>query len=139
VVDLGDVLIDEDSSAGGMAFGFEHGNDVACGAIAEELTEGLLVIRNVVPLDECDEIARCVTGERGAGEVRIGGEELFGGAAEVGEIAAAAAGDQDLFADAIGVIEDKDAAATLACGDGGHETRCASAEDEDVTRLFGMG
>jgi len=133
-----DLLIEEDANAGGAAFCFEHGDDVASGAVAEELAEGLLVIGNAMPLDECDEIARCVAGERGAGEVRIGGEETVRGAVDVGEIAAAAAGDEDLLADAIGMIEDQDAAATLACSDGGHEAGCAGSKDEDVTNFFVM-
>ena len=54
----------------------------------------------------------------------------------VGEIAAAAAGDKDLLADAVGMIEDEDTAATLTCGDGSHETRSSRAEDEDVTNFF---
>jgi hypothetical protein len=70
--------------------------------------------------------------------VRIGGKETVRGAVEVGEIAAAAAGDEDLLADAVGMIEDEDAAATLTCGDGGHEARCAGTKDKDVTDFFVM-
>ena len=36
------------------------------------------------------------------------------------------------------MIEDEDAAAALTCGDGGHEARCAGAEDEDVADFFVM-
>jgi len=53
--------------------------------------------------------------------VRIGAEEVFGLGAEVGEVAAAAAGDEDLFAGAVGVVEEEDAASSFAGLDGGHE------------------
>jgi hypothetical protein len=57
---------------------------------------------------------------------------------DVGEVAPAAAGDEDLFADAFGVIEHQDAAATLTGGDGGHEPRCTGAEDEGIACFFVM-
>jgi hypothetical protein len=105
VPDLCDGLLEEDADAGGAALRFEHGDDVACGAVAEELAERLLVEGNAMPFDEGDEISWRVAGERGAGEVRIGGEESVGRAVEIGEVAAAAAGDEDLLADAVGMIE----------------------------------
>ena len=40
-------------------------------AVAEQLSQGLLVIWNVVFVDERNEIRRSVAGERGFGEVRI--------------------------------------------------------------------
>jgi hypothetical protein len=89
-------------------------------------------------LDQCDEVLRRVAGERGACEVRIAGEETVRSAVDVGEVAAAAAGDENLFANAFGVIEYQDAAATLTCGDGGHEARCTSAEDEGIACFFVM-
>jgi hypothetical protein len=125
-------------NAGGMAFCFEHGDDVLGGAIAEELAEGLLVIGNAMPLDERDEVPRRIAGERRACEVRIGGEETVRSAVDVCEIAAAAAGDEDLFANAVGMIEDEDTAAALTCGDGGHETSCTGAEDEGIACFFVM-
>ena len=68
-----------------------------------------------------------VSGRGRIGEVRVGGEEVFGARVEVGEVAAAAAGDEDLFADAIGMIENEDAAAALAGHDGSHQSGCACA------------
>ena len=58
---------------------------------------------------------------------------------EVGEVAAAAARDENLFADAIGMIENEDAAAALARDDGSHETRCSGAEHQDIANLFVLG
>jgi hypothetical protein len=57
----------------------------------------------------------------------------------VGEIAAAAARDEDLFADAIGMIENEHASASLACGDRRHEPGCSSAEYQKIACLFVMG
>jgi hypothetical protein len=34
------------------------------------------------------------------------------------------------------VIENKDAAAALACDDGSHEARCSGAEDQNIANLF---
>ena len=67
--------------------------------------------------------------------MRIGGEEAVGSAIEVGEIAAAAAGYKDLFADTIGMVENEDAQSALASSNGGHESGCSRAEDEDVAGL----
>ena len=51
---------------------------------------------------------------------------------EVGEVAAAAAGDENFFAETVGVVEDGDAASALAGLDGAHEARSAAAENECV-------
>jgi hypothetical protein len=56
----------------------------------------------------------------------------------VGEIAAAPARDEDLFADAIGMVENEHAPASLACGDCRHEPGCSGAEHQDVACLFVM-
>ena len=129
-------MIGDNANTGAGAFGLEHGDDIARGPIAKKLAESLLVIGNAMPLDKCDEIAWCVPGERGAGEVRIRREKSIRGAVEVGEIAAASAGDEYLFADLVGMIEDQDAAASLTRRDGGHESRGAGTEDEHVTMFF---
>jgi len=52
--------------------------------------------------------------------MRIGREKAVGRAMDVGEVAASAAGDEDFFADAVGVIEKGDAASALAGFDGAH-------------------
>ena len=107
------------------------------GAVAEELAEGFFVVGDAVLLDQGDEVVRGVAGEGGLGEVGVGGEEVFRRGMEVGEVAAAAAGDEDLLAGAVGVFEDEGAAAAAAGLDGAHEAGGAGAEDEDVD--FGHG
>ena len=63
---------------------------------------------------ECDEVVGCVSSQRGFCEMRICRDEIFGRAINICEVAASAAGDQNFFADAVGVIEKGDAASALA-------------------------
>ena len=58
-----------------------------------------------------NEIGRCVTRQRRLGKMRVGGDEVFRTTMEIGEVAAPAAGDQDLFADAPGPLQHGHAAA----------------------------
>ena len=88
--------------------------------------------------DECDEIRGCVAGQRRLGKMRIGGDEILGLAVQIGEIAAPAAGDEDLLANAIGVLQHGDPAATLAGFDGTHQSGCAAAENNYVEGLVGQ-
>ena len=53
----------------------------------------------------------------------------------VGEIASAAAGDENLFAQTVGVFENRDPALALAGLDGTHQARCAAAENEYVETM----
>ena len=109
------------------------------GAVAEELAEGFLVVGDAVLLDQGDEVGGRVAGERGLGEVGVGGEEVIGAGVEVGEVAAASAGDEDFFAGAVGVFEDEDAAAAAAGFDGAHEAGGAGSEDVDVEGCVAWG
>ena len=70
--------------------------------------------------DERDEVIGRVSGQRRFCEVWICGNEIFGRAINVGEVAASAAGDEDFFADALGVFQNGDAASALAGFDGAH-------------------
>ncbi len=57
------------------------------------------------------------------------------GAAEIGEVGTAAAGDENLFADAIGMVEQEDATSAAAGFGSAEEARGAGAEDDDVVSL----
>ena len=46
-------------------------DEIAGGAVAEELAEGFFVIRDAVPFDERDHVGGGEAGEGGAGEVRV--------------------------------------------------------------------
>jgi len=64
--------------------------------------------------------------------VGIRGEKIFRRCENVGEIATAAAGDENFFADAVGKFDDGDAATTLARFNGAEQAGGASAKDQDV-------
>ena len=94
---------------------------------------------DAVFLDQGNEIRWGVTGQGGFGEVGIGGEEIFGCGVNVGEIATTTAGDEDFFANAVGMFEDRDAAAAFASFDGAEKAGGASAEDHNVKGTGQMG
>src|ERR1700744_3365949 len=71
-------------------------------------------------LDQRKEIGRSVTSQRRLGKVRISREEVFGVGVQVGEVTAAASGDQNLFADAIGMLQQENST-TAATGMHGAE------------------
>ena len=60
--------------------------------------------------DEPHEIRRSIAGERRLGEMWIGGKKILRAGVQVGEIAAAAAGDQDFLADSIRAFEHQNTA-----------------------------
>src|SRR5207344_1051366 len=100
--------------AAGVALGDEHGDDLRARAVAEQLPLVLLVPGDAMALDEIDEVARRVAGQRRAAEVGVPGVEVARADVEVGEVAAAAARDPDLLGDLLGVVEQDDRAAELA-------------------------
>ena len=81
---------------------------------------------------ERDEVIGRVSCQRGFCEVRIRGDEIFRRAMNVGEVAASTAGDEDFFADTLGVFQDGDAASAFAGFDCAHQSGGASAEDYGV-------
>ena len=105
------------------------------GAVAEELPQRLLVIADAVLLDQRDDVGGREARQRRLGEVRVLGEKVFGAAVDVGEVAAAAAGDQDLLADALGVVEQDDAPSAPPGLDGAHHARRACAQHHHIYLL----
>ncbi len=132
-----DMAMGKDTDGGGAAFGFECGEDVIGGTVAEQLAQSFFVEGDGIFLKEGDEIGRGETGQCGFGEVRVGGKEVFGLTVQVGEIAAATTGDEDFFAAAASAFEDGDTAPAGGGVDGAHESRGATAEDECIERLSG--
>jgi hypothetical protein len=65
--------------------------------------------------------ARREAGEGGPAEMRVGRQVVARGDITVGEIAASAARDPDLFADADGMIDDEHRAPARAAGRGAHQ------------------
>jgi len=91
-----------------------------------------------VAVDEGEEVLRAVAGEGGLGEVGVLREEVGGGAVDVGEVAAASAGNEDFAAGLAAVFEKGDAAAALAGSGGAHQAGCARAEDNDIELARGV-
>src|SRR6266702_5035782 len=87
-----------DGDTGFGALLVQHGNNVTSRPVAKELAQRFLVPADVVFFYQLQEIRRGVTRKRGLGKVRVRGKEVFRGGVQIGEVAAAPAGDQDFFA-----------------------------------------
>ena len=106
---------------------------MACAAaVAEELPELLLVERDPVPLDQRDEIARRVTRERGTAEIRVLRKIAGRARADIREVAASAAGDADLLAEPVIVLDEEHAATALPRLRRAHHAGGAGADHDDV-------
>ena len=117
----GDAIAEAQIHPADAAFLEQHGDDLARRAVAEQLAQRLLVAGDAVPGDQGAEILGGVLREGGAGEMRIGGEEALRRGSGVGEITASAAGDQDLAARLVGVVEQQHPAAPLPGRGGAHQ------------------
>ena len=121
-----------DFYSGLAAFLLEHRSDIACRSIAEQLAKLFLVVGDAVFFDESYEVGRSVAGERRFGEVWIGRKEILRAGVQVGEVAAAAAGDEDFLADSIRAFEHQNTPATLAGLNGTHQAGRTGSENDDV-------
>ncbi len=115
-----------------LAFRQEHGDDLAGRAVAEQLPQRLLVPGDAVPLHQVEEIARRVAAERRLGEMRVGREIAVRRGPEIGEVAAPAAGDEDLPARLSGVVEHQHPPAPLPRHRRAHQPGPAGAEHDRV-------
>src|SRR6266571_7591941 len=88
-----------DINASGLALFDQQVDDLLRRSIAEKLPVSLLVIGNPVALYRSNEVLRRVARQGGFVKVGIAGDEMFGRGVDVGEVAASATGDPDLFAD----------------------------------------
>ena len=118
--------------AAAVALGPEHPDDVERGLVAEELARLLLVPADAVALDQRDEVAGAVAGERRAAVVRVLRQVVRGARAAVREVAAAAARDADLFADAVAVLDQQLAPPPLRRGRRAHHAGGAGADHDGV-------
>jgi hypothetical protein len=92
----------------------------------------LLVPADAVPLDQIDEVARRVAGQGGAAVVGVRGVEIRRPGVEVGEVAAASAGDADLLGDLLGVVDQEHPQSELAGPGGAEQAGGAGADDHRV-------
>ena len=130
-----DRRIDDDTHSRFTAFGLQQRGDIFRGAIAKKLAKRLFVIGNAMLLNQRYEVGRGVSGEGGLAEMRIGGDKVFWEAHQIGKVAAAAAGDEDLVAGALGMFKNGNPASTLPCFNGTHQASGASAEDNCIKFL----
>src|SRR5690606_20533140 len=121
-----------DADAGGSAFVQQHPHDQFRGLVAEQLPEFLLVVRDAMALDQLDEVRGGMARQRRLAEMGVGRQVVRWRGAGVGEIAAPAAGHQDLLADLVRVLDHQHPQAALACGERAHEPGCAAADDDGV-------
>ncbi len=86
--------------------------------------------------DQSHEVGRSVARKRRLGEMRIRGKKILRAGVQIGEIAAAAAGDQDLLPDSIRAFEHQHTASALAGFDGTHQPGSTASENDDVIVLI---
>jgi hypothetical protein len=70
--------------------------------------------------------------------VRVFGEKIFRAAVDVSEVAPAASGDQDLLADAFGVVEQDHPAASAPSLNCAHHAGSARAQNNDINLLHSL-
>jgi hypothetical protein len=128
-------VAEPDIDATRRAFGEQHRDDGARRAVAEQLSERLLVIGDAMPLDQRDEVVLRVTVERRLVEMRIGRDEPVRLAVEVGEVAAPAAGDEDFRARLVEMIEQQHFEPALSRGECAHQPGGAGADHDRVEGL----
>jgi hypothetical protein len=93
---------------GAVQLGEQHGDDLFRRAVAKELPQGLFVPCYAVAVHQVDEIPLGIAGQGGFGEMRVFREEVLGARVQVGEVAAAAAGNADFISGRAGVIDQQD-------------------------------
>lgn len=136
LADAFDYEVSENSNSGFAAFRLEQAYDLLRRAITEELAKRFLVIRNAVLFYQANKVHGGVRRQRGFGEVRISGNEVFRLAMKVGEVAAAAARNQNLFADASGPLEHGNTPSPLPCLNGAHEASRSTTQNDDIKFVF---
>ena len=125
----GNVAFEPDGYPGCFAFLQQHADDFRGCAVTEELTQLLLVIRDVVLFHQVDEVLRWVPGQGGDAEKRVLGLVVLGGCRPIGEVTAPASGDQYFLAGPVSVLQDQDSASPLSGLHGAHQTSCPRADD----------
>src|SRR5207244_4934498 len=88
------------------------------------------------PCNQVHEICESVSGQSRLSEMRVGRKKILRSGMQVGEIAASAAGDQDLLADPRGAFKNNDAAATFTGFDGTHEAGRSGPQYDGIVSLI---
>lgn len=89
--------------------------------------------------DQLDEVFGPITRKRRFRKMWIPRDEIVRAGVNVGEIASAATGDENLLADAIGPLKDKDASSSFSRLNGAHQAGGARSENDGVVCLIHAG
>src|SRR3981081_946691 len=90
------------------------------------------MIRNTMLFDQGQKVLRRKSGQSRLAEMRIGRQKVFRPAMQIGEIAPAATGDEDLLAYAVGTFEHRHPPPAFAGFDSAHEPRGAPADPGNI-------
>src|SRR5262249_44024628 len=104
-------------------------------SIAEELPQRLFMKSNPMLLHQRYEIFGHVARQGRSRKMRVRRNEVLRRAMNVGEVAAPAAGNQDLLADPLGPLQHRHTTPPLTRLDGAHEPGSTGAENDDVKIL----
>jgi len=124
-----------DANPRGGALGLQQRHNFTRRTIAEELARGLFVVPYAVPFHQRHEIPRPVARQRRFDEMGIGGKKMLRPGVQIGEVAAAAAGDQDLAAHLRIVFQHHHSARAFGRFDGAHQAGRARADHQYVNRV----
>src|SRR5512142_1245658 len=120
-LDLRHARIRHNTNARTPALLLQHVQNVLRRTVAEQLPQRLLVIWDTVFRDERDKLHRRIPRQRRLTEMRIRRDEVLRLAVKVREVTSAAARDQNLFPDAVRVLENGYPPAALAGFNGTHQ------------------
>src|SRR5579871_3143085 len=112
--------------------GDQEFDDILGALVAEQLAVLLFVVGNRPRLDQGDEILRGEPREDGRDERGIRRDIVGRSGVEVGEVAAAASGNQDLRGRFGVLLQDEDFPAPRGGFTGAHQARRAAPKDDDV-------
>src|SRR5687767_13062000 len=90
------------------------------------------MVGNAMFLHQRDKICGCVASQGRFAEVWVGGDEVVGAGVNVSEVASSPAGDGDLLADAVRVLEHHHSAATLGSFNRAKQACCSAADNYDI-------
>ena len=114
------------------ALGEQHIENCVRRVIAEKLAQSLLMPRDAVPLHKFKKMPRLIERQRRLGKVRIFRKESIGRAMKIGEVAAPAAGDQNLASRLCIVFKKGHAASALRGNRGAHQPGSTRAQHNYV-------
>ena len=115
----------------------QHGHNLPGRAITEKLAQGFFMPGDIVLGHERQKISRRIAAQGAAAEMRIFGQEVLRRCPAIGEVAAPAAGDENLCTGLAVMVEQQHPLAARARCDGTHETRRTGANYDDIKGRHG--